>query len=358
MKLILTDYLRCIIRLVPALMLSASMVAQAQPADQRKLPKPNWDTATALQAAANPDNTAAVSGWLQQIEDGDSAELLQELQHHDRANSPAFEGQLHRLAIALAEAPLGDSADDVLLWLASYRSQVLVAHEESAAYGVPLFPVAAAAKGSQFERQRRQAQGSGEQLIAAEPKQWIQNYLAASAPEREGYLQSLRLAPADELAALADGLQSLLPAEAELAAPAGIIASTLSDPQLFLAAYQHSQGADTAAVLREAGWRLDAAQRSQMFAGVMAMPSSDKKALGISMLAPSLHSNPTVSTTLLNLLDDNELGAAAALALAGHPDPQVQASLQHMLQGGGLKARRAALALDQNAAAKNMSDEP
>ena len=329
-------------------MMTASIVAYAQASEPQSLPKPNWERVAALRVAANPPESDALSNWLQQIENGESAMLLQQLQHSEQAAGPAFEAQLHKLAIALAETSLDSPVDELLAWLASYSSQVLVAHEESAAYGVPLYLVAAAAKGSQAERQRRLASRSSSALLAADPLQWTQRYLAASAVEREGFIQSLQVAPIAGLVAMADQLQSKLPAHAELAAAVGIIASRLSDPQLFLAAYRYSSGADSVALLREAGWRLDAAQRSQVFTGVMALPASDKTALGISMLAPSLQSNPEVSSTLLKLLDDQDLGAAAALALAGHPDAKVQASLQGLLQEGGLKGRRAALALDKN----------
>ncbi|MDZ4730260.1 MAG: hypothetical protein SH820_10010 [Xanthomonadales bacterium] len=338
--------------LVAALMFTASVVAQAQPANLAQLAKPNWNRAVALRAAAYPPDSTALSRWLQQIENVAVTALHQELENSDQAGSPAFEAQLHKLAIALAEAPLDDSADDLLAWLANYPSQVLVAHEESAAYGVPLFPIAAAAKGSQLERQRRMAQRHAEEWAeewaATDPSQWTQHYLAASAIQRQGFIQSLSGASADALLALADQLQAQIPAQPELAAPAGVVASRLSAAQLFLAAYAYSSGADSAALLREAGWRLNAAQRAQMFAGVMELPAADKTALGISMLAPGLQSNPNVSSMLLTLLDDPELGAAAALALAGHPDPKIQASLQRMLQAGGLKGRRAALALDEN----------
>lgn len=338
--------------LVATLMFTASVVVYAQTAESQNLPIPNWDRAVALRAAAYPIDSSAVSRWLQQIENGAAKALHQELKNSDQAGSPAFEAQLRKLAIALAEAPLNDSADDLLAWLANYPSQVLVAHEESAAYGVPLFPIAAAAKGSQLERQRRLAQRHAEewaeQWVATDPSQWTQHYLAASAIQQQGFIQSLSGAPADALIAMAKQLQAQLPAQPELAAPAGVVASRLSDAQLFLAAYAYSSGADSAALLREAGWRLNAAQRAQMFAGVMELPAADKIALGISMLAPGLQSNPNVSSMLLKLLDDPELGASAALALAGHSDPTVQASLQRMLQAGGLKGRRAGLALDEN----------
>lgn len=249
-------------------------------------------------------------------------------------------------------------ADDVLAWLADYHSQVLVAHDESAAYGVPLFPVAAAARGSQRERQRRWAKQNSNSWLTGDPLQWTQRYLAASAVEREGFSQSLQVAQDGALVAIADQLQLQLPAHAELAAPLGWVASRLSDPKLFLAAYRDSIGADSVAILREAAWRLDTAQRSQLFAAVVVLPAADKAALGISVLAPSLQTNPQVSNSLLNLLDNPELGASAALALAGNPDPAVQASLQRMLQSGGLKARRAALALDQETSSQAAGIEP
>jgi hypothetical protein len=359
----LSSHLPAVTRLIPALLLAASMAIHAQQPLAQSFTTPNWDNAAALSAATHPDNAIVVGDWLQQIEAGNSTQLLAALQLSAHAASPAFEAQLHQLAIALAEAPLAEipfdsPADDVLAWLANYPSQVLVAHEEFATYGVPLFAVAAAAQGSQLQRQRRLAAQNSGPMLTADPERWTQRYLAASVVERQGYIQNLQAAPPERLFDLATQLQLQLPIHAEFAAPAGVVASRLSDPQLFLTAYRYSSGTDSVAILREAGWRLDAAQRSELFTGLMALPAADKAGLGISLLAPSLQSNPQFSATLLQLLDNPELGAASALALAGHPDPAVQASLQSMLKAGGLKGRRAALALDKNALSPSAGLEP
>ena len=327
---------------------------------------PNWERSEALRAAAAGDNQQEVQLWLNQIDSGQAAEVLQALQSSEAAGSPAFEAQLHSLALFLAEAPLDAANDQLLAWLENYPSAVLVAHEESATYAVPLFPVAAAAKGSRTEWQRRMAEQEANTL-PADPQRWIDAYLAADPAEQQGMEQALHAASPDALAGLAGRLQIQLPAQPQLAMPAGIVAGSLADEQLFLAAVQQSQGAATVEVLRLASWRLDSAQRSQLLNALLAphltetpatpraestaetgeAPTAEPAAaLGIALLAPGLHSNPTISQHLLELLDDQELGAAAALALAGHPDSKVQAALQGKLHGGGLEAQRAALALD------------
>lgn len=315
---------------------------------------PNWDRAVALQAAAVEEGQQQVDAWLQQIDAGQAIEVLDALQHSAATGTPAFEAQLHALALSMAEAAPNAANEQLLGWLENYSPEVLVAHEESSSYGVPLFPVNAAAKGARHEWQRRMAEQQAGQLLA-DPLRWIEAYLAASPAGKQGLEQALGAANPDDLAALAEALQSRVVAKPELAMPAGIAAGNLADHSLFLTALQHSQGAATVQILRQANWRLDASQRSQLFNGLLALPESasaadedsDKAALGISLLAPGLYSNPAVSNRLLELLDDQQLGAAAALALAGHPDSRVQASLLKKLQGGGLAAQRAALALDQ-----------
>jgi len=356
-------------------------------ADAQDLPQPNWDRTEALQTVAAADHDLVLTEWLLQIDRGETAQVLasiklahlkasQGINHHASQNTnlntgPAFEAQLFELALTLAEAPLDAAVDDLLLWLAAYSSQVLVPHEERADYGVALYPVAAAALGASAERQRRWGHSvsmalldSGALLWAqpqaqlwaqpqAQPKVqpqallWVQRFLASGSNEQQGMTQSLNAARMEAIQPLAVVLQEQLARHPQLAAPAGAVASVLADTQLFLTAYEHSRGADSAALLREANWQLDAADRSDLLAGILALPTHDKAALGISMLAPALHSNPALSANLLDLLDDPQLGAAAALALAGHPDQRVQDQLQHLLQSGGLKARRAALALDQ-----------
>jgi hypothetical protein len=275
--------------LLVLLAFTAGIAIPASALDAQGLPQPNWDAAAALEAADQASRDAEpadhLSLWLQEAETGRADQLLIRLQQSTRTGQPAFEAQLQRLAIHLAEAPLDAAVDELLRWLMHYPSAVLVPHEENARYGVALFPVAASAQGSLAERERRRTGQS-----------------SASALE--------------------------------------------ADVRVFLDAYRNSQGADTVQLLREAGWRLDAAQRGELFENVMALPASEKTALVISMLAPELQANPAVSGRLLNLLDDPELGAAAALALAGHPDPKVQVQLQEILRSGGVKAQRAALALD------------
>jgi hypothetical protein len=329
---------------------------------------PNWDRIAALQAAAIEDSQQQVHQWLQQINTGQAAEVLDAVQHSPATGTPAFEYQLHSLALFLAEAVPEANADRLLAWLENYPSVVLVAHEESASHGVPLFPVAAAAKGSRVEWQRRTAQQQTGQLMA-DPQRWIEAYLAASPAGQQGLEQGLRMASPDAVASMAGILQQQLAGHPQLALPAGIVAGSLADEALFLAALQHSQGASTVQILRQANWQLDAVQRSQLFGEILDLSKAGKgadpaapvanpvaaqvaaqvTALSISLLAPGLHSNPAVSQRLLQLLDDEALGAAAALALAGHPDSKVQASLRGKLQGGGLAAQRAALALDQPA---------
>lgn len=333
------------IKIFLALAFTASFVSTINAADPEGLPSPTWDRAAALQASAV--DQPQLSGWMQMINTGNAGELLSTLQHSSRNSSPALEAQLFDLALALAEAPDDPAIDALLNWLASYSPAVLVAHEEKAEYGVPLYPVAAAAMGSAAERQRQRARIRTTPLAEDSPELWVRHYLAASAVEQQGISQALRAASPDSTLPLALTLQQQLPQHPELALPAAELASLLVDPQLFLAAYQFGQGATSVNILREVNWRLDTTQRHELLTGVLALGSEEKSALAISMLAPSLHGNSELNENLLQLLDDPELGAVAALALVGHPDPQVQYRLQDLLQAGGLKGRRAAMALDQ-----------
>jgi len=288
---------------IPLLLLACGLL-QATAALAQSLPQPNWDRDAALfeveQAQRYPQWQQALSRWQHEVYSGNAAAVLAELQRVTATPDPAFEAQLQQLAIGLAEAP-PDSAVDVLLqWLAQYRETVLVAHEESDDYGVPMFAVAASAKGSLAERQRRREQLTSAQLTADSP----------------------------------------------------------TDAKQFLAAYQSSEGPGAAHLLRDAAWQLDAAQRTELLQGALALGDRSKAGLAISILAPQLHADAAVSRQMLQLLDDPELGSAAALALAGHPDPEVQAQLHKLSRSGGLKAQRAALALDQDLAERHTEDSP
>jgi hypothetical protein len=311
------------------------------------MPRANWDTRQALEEAGRQSTESKVNAWLEQAGNGDSAELLNELKSSPGAGDPAFESQLVQLATGLAETSLDPATDELLFWLADYPVQVLVAHEEHPNYGVPLFNVQAAAIGSLAERNRLRGEQLSALLLEANPQDWSRNYLSASDTQREGFTRALKAAPAGLLDTLATSLPTQLDSNPELAAAVGVLAGRLSDPRLFLAAYQHGSGAESAPLLREALWQLDAADRAQFLQDILELTAPNRAALGISVLAPSLQSNPKVSESMLGLLDNPELGAAAALALAGHPDQQVQSRLKEMLNSGGLASKRAALALDR-----------
>jgi hypothetical protein len=310
------------------------------------MPRANWDTRQALEEADRQNTDSKVHAWLEQAGNGGSAELLTELKNTSGSGDPAFESQLFQLATGLAETSLDPGTDELLLWLADYPVQVLVAHEEHPAYGIPLFNVQAAAIGSLAERNRLRGEQLSARLLKANPQDWSRYYLSAGDTQREGFTRAMKAAPVGSLESLAVSLPKQLESNPELAAPVGVLAGRLSDPALFLAAYQHGSGTESAPLLREALWQLDAAGRAQFLKDILTITTPNKAALGISVLAPSLQSNPKVSESMLGLLDNPELGAAAALALAGHPDTQVQSRLQEMLNSGGLASKRAALALD------------
>lgn len=311
------------------------------------MPRANWDTSQALDEASRQGVNGKVSAWLEKAANGRSPELLTELKNSPESGSPSFESQLFQLATGLAETSLDPATDELLHWLADYPVQVLVAHEEHPAYGVPLFNFQAAAIGSLAERNRLRGEKLSTQLLASKPHDWSRHYLLAGDTQREGFTRALKAAPAGSLDTLAASLPAQLESNPELASAVGVLAGRLSDPGLFLVAYQHGSGTESAPLLREALWQLDAADRALFLQDILNFTAPNKAALGISVLAPSLQTNPQVSESMLGLLDHPELGAAAALALAGHPDRQVQSRLQDMLNSGGLASKRAALALDQ-----------
>ena len=335
--------------------------------------QPNWKREAALRAATLQDNPQQLTSWTGRIDAGDADSVLAELKSSMDTGTPAFEQQLYRLAQSMAEAPLDPGSDRLLDWLQAYEPQVRVAHEESAAYGVPLFAITAAARGSATERQRRVSERQSAGLLA-DQQRWIARYRAAGPVERQGLERGLATAGRENLRSLGEVLESELAFDPLLARPAGTIASRLEDTGLLLLAIQFSQGADSVHLLREAVWRLDAAKRSELLTAITRQPmegrhsnvaneptqaaairlatqsSTEKAALGISILAPGLRNDAGVSRQLLQLLDDPQLGAAAALALAGHPDAGVQASLRQKMHERGPAGRRAALALGESPA--------
>ena len=111
---------------------------------------------------------------------------------------------------------------------------------------------------------------------------------------------------------------------------AGTAALNLSDLPALEALVVKGRGAGLADVLRKTSQQLPETQRSVLLLSAIQHASAENAALAIALLAPGLSADAAVTQTLFELLADNSLGSAAALALARNPNPEVAAQQQHL----------------------------
>jgi hypothetical protein len=120
-------------------------------AAERDMARPNWDRAAAAAAIDETRVRSELASLFRYARSGQSAELMHEVQHIARdRDRPAPERDyiLFQLAAALGELEPQTIDAEIIAYLASTRSRVLVAHEDHPELGVPLYNIRAAASGS------------------------------------------------------------------------------------------------------------------------------------------------------------------------------------------------------------------
>jgi len=101
-----------------------------------------------------------------------------------------------------------------------------------------------------------------------------------------------------------------------------------------------------AAALRSARTEWDEPDRTWLLHHAARQTPPSVAALALTELAPGLLQRPETAALLFKLLGNPELGAAAALVLAGSGDSAIHGRLLELAeQGAGLNSQRASLAL-------------
>jgi hypothetical protein len=328
--------------LVPALF----MPALAQ--DIYGLARPNWDRVLALQSAALGDHDLQRQEWFRQLREGDDEAVLQAIRQFSAANepsSPAREQQLFLFTIALADFPPEKVPAGLLAFLASYSPQTLVAHEESGNNAVALFNIPAAARGVQAEFARQRAESRAAILLTGSTEGWISNYLDASPAARAGFLAALELASSAQLLELDRSARGLIGGEPDLTAVAGRTALAIADVQSMREVLERGSGSDVTSMLRSAAGKLSSDDRAELLLSSIESAPSPNAALAIALLAPGLQAEPVIASTLFDLLEDPQLGSAAALALARFNTAGIRSQLFLLSGSDGPAATRARMAI-------------
>ncbi|MGE3730525.1 MAG: hypothetical protein AB7F83_08250 [Lysobacterales bacterium] len=260
------------------------------------------------------------------------------------------EAAIAQFLAQLATLEPGAVPPEALAYLRGWQSRTLVAHEEDAAVGAPLFNIAAQTQGLENRWRRKQAEANArfslQHDLAALQQQWSADPDPAA---RAGMVDALSGAAPDRLRALATTATATKSAAGDKGSTALAVAAAiaLGDRRPMLDALEHASETELPALLRALA-RLDAGRPSFVLlrqqSGVWPKSST---ALAISLWSPQWLGDRDAESWLIGQLSDPELGAAAALALARIASRFGRAQLQSLatMSGDARLAARARLAL-------------
>jgi hypothetical protein len=315
---------------------------------QQPVAGPTWDRAAAVEAASTVDTNSALRPLFELARSGSDAELIRELDDLARRSAwplPAREHILHAFAVGLGDLEPGAVGPRVLAYLQTYVPRTLVAHDDHPKAGVPLFNVAAAAAGTEALWQRLQSASEAAALLQDETV-WLQAYAAAGPARRRGFEDALQHASEARIAAigrLALAATGANPDLAHLAARTGVL---LTDEELFLGALSAARGPGVSHALRAAAAVFDDSAIGTILRRALERAPASSAALAIAILGPGQLRYADMAELMFGVLDDHELGAAAALLLATSDDGAIRQRLDQLARHKeGTAARRAAVAI-------------
>ena len=271
------------------------LAAGATDAADRTLPEPNWNRHAANVSASQAETQTTLESLYRLAREGRGDELMQtvlSIEDDTGWQDPAREKVLYSLALALSEFDPGTVGPGVLEYLLERRSRTLVPHEEHPEMGVPLFNIRAAAAGSLAEWARYSNRLESKKTSGR---------TTADAPDADEFLQSL---------------------------------SAIG-------------GTGTAARVRSARSMFSPEELEYIVAAAPGMHDTGTASLVLAELSPGILNRPATVDLLFSLLNHRELGATAALLLAGSGSEVVFERLAELASGSdSLAEKRAALAIE------------
>lgn len=313
---------------------------------------PNWSAPAAYRAAAAADANAVLAPLFEHARRGEDRQLLLELNTlagNEQLALPARERILFEFAQGLGELAPDAVGSGVIAFLLGYAPRTLVPHPDNAGVGIPQFNVRGATAGSLNAWQRRAGYESAMALFAGGEadvaREYLRDLARASPPRRLGMMDALPAASTDQLAAITEWSLAR-PSGDALNALAGRSALLLGDTTLLRGILAAGRGPEVSHLLAEAAERLDEPGRIDLLFGLLTTAAPANAALAIATLAPGLLHHPEVAERLFGLMNEPDLGSAAALALSASGRTELRERLRDLATGEGLSSRRAAIALD------------
>jgi hypothetical protein len=316
---------------------------------QSRVGGPDWDRTAALQAVDRTDVVDALKPLYQMARSGQNSDLITALS--DIAGAPGMTAPqqdylVYRFTIGLSDLDVDAVSPAVISYLSSYPARTLVAHNEHPGVAVPLFNVRSAAMGISNGWEREKAARRAELLAQQSVEQFISSYQAASRVAQRGYIDALAFVSTDQLATLSKAAIAQLESTPGLTAVAAHAAIHSGDLELLHQSIESGNGPDIAKALEAASRQLDDSEAADLLVRVIRVDSNSKAALAIAQLAPGRLDHPVVRDLMFDTLSDRNLGASAALVLAGSQDPVILKRLSEVAASDkGLQGQRASLAL-------------
>lgn len=305
------------------------------------LPEHLWDRQEAERQASSEAASQRLSGLLDYVTDATADEMLSalhELQADEQLTLPAQERLLWDFAIALRERSPTAAGRRALQWLSGYQSRIFVAHEESRGLmGIPLYRVAAAARGTLTVWEQRQALAEAQAALAGGQTRRALPASAGDAPANDGSAegllglrQALETAPMEQIIPVRERVLLEMRASAELAPVAAVLARRLQDPALFLAVLESDDRLTATRLLPETRLTLSPSQAYAVLTRVASeRPLTSMAMMEVGRLAPDL---PAAREFLFAKLSDADQGVSAAASLAAMQDPDVVETLARLLE--------------------------
>jgi hypothetical protein len=311
------------------------------------LPWPNATEAEVYAAIERVDTHAELAALQRLTQERNDAALLARMrQVAGRTDWPpaAREYVLFSYAQSLSDLPPAAVGTDVIEWLGTRRPEIRVPHPDDDRLGIALFNIPAAAAGAVTEWRRSEGAARAHRLLDRGPDAWVDGWLAAGQPEREGAM--LDRIGDDELRALADTAERRTDTDGALAEVTAWAAIRLHDPERLAQALARPGVPQLAALARTAGAAFDAALARRTLGRMLETAPPQNSAALLAGIAPRLLESAAGTEDLFGLLDHETLGGAAALALARSADGAIRSRLETIAgQAQGLASQRAASAL-------------
>jgi hypothetical protein len=332
-----------------AIALAAGLLSAPAQAYEPRAPEV-WERDAAWRASLNSETEAQRAELRQLLRAGDSEAslaLLRALDRNREVPAPARERLLLDYVNGLRQEPPRAVSDAVIEFLATYPSTVLVAQIDHPRSTGPLFNIRAATAGLRSGWTRQEAAFEGAALLSGEAGRLIDAFLASdSVPRQRGLIDALATATPAKRDTVAEAALSLIDQQPELVELAGHAALLNQNADMLERLVARAQGHGLHNLLRRSSEAFDIGRNAALLEAALDSGSAQTAALAMAQLGPVLAGHAASVDRLFQYLDDPATGAAAALALAGNPNPGVRQRLEAAAtDANALLAARASLAL-------------